>query len=213
LDPGFARAYGWLGYAHLEEIQEGWTTDVAKSLASAKELAAKGVELAADDYYAHWNQATILLGAKEFEAAAEAFERALALNPNEADLLADVADMFSYRGQPDEAIDRMQRAINLKIPQWYHWSLGFAHFQRKQYREAVAALQRMNDPPNTTYLLLVACKAKLGEATAPEGIMERIRSKDPQWTPDHLNRFPFAEPEDQQHYLDALSEAGIPVPP
>lgn len=36
-------------------------------------------------------------------------------------------------------------------------------------------------------LLLVASQAKLG--------MERVRSKDPDWTPDHLNHFPFVKPE------------------
>lgn len=212
LDPELARAYGWLGYAHLEEVQEGWTQDVNDSITAAVNLATKGVQLAPDDYYTHWNLATIHLGQKEMQKAQEEFEKAQALNPNEPDLLADIADMLSYQGDPDKAIEHMQRAMGLKIPQWYHWSLGFAYCQKRQYAEAVAALEKMSDPPNTAYLLLVACKAKTGTATAPEAIMERLLNKDPQWTPDHLNRFPFAKAEDQQHYLDILEEAGIPVP-
>jgi tetratricopeptide (TPR) repeat protein len=212
LDPGLARAYGWLGYVHLEEIQEGWTTDVENSFTSAVELASKGVELAPDDYYTHWNLATIFAGQKETSQAQDEFDRALALNPNEPDLLADIADMLSYQGEPESAIEHMERAMNLKIPQWYYWSLGFAYFQKRQYDEAVTALEKMSDPPNTAYLLLVACKAELGKRTTPEAIMERLLSKDPQWTPDHLDRFPFAKPEDHQHYLDTFKRAGIPVP-
>ena len=174
LDPDFARAYGWLGYVHLEEIQEGWTADVEKSFATAIELGSKGVDLARDDYYTHWNLATIYVGHGEFAAAQKEFDEALVLNPNEADLLADVADMCSYQGQPDEAIEHIERAMHLKIPQWYYWSLGFAHFQRRRYEEAVTALEKMSDPPNTAYLLLVACKARLGRPTSPEGIIERI---------------------------------------
>jgi len=70
----------------------------------------------------------------------------------------------------------------------------------------------MSDPPNTAYLLLVACRAKVGKPTPPQSIMERIRGKDPQWTPDHLKRFPFEDPDDEKHYLACLKDAGIPVP-
>jgi adenylate cyclase len=213
LDSSFARAYGWLGYAHLEDIQEGWSPDVEKSFEYAIEFASQGVELAPEDYYTHWNLATIYAGKKDFELAQKEFDEALARNPNEADLLVDVADMLSYQGRPDEAIEHIERAMQLRIPIWYPWSLAFAYFQMRNYAEAAAALEKISDPPNTAYLLLAGCYAKLGKPISPEAILERLRSKDPQWTPDHLVQFPFATEADQRHYLDTLEQAGIPVPP
>jgi hypothetical protein len=103
----------------------------------------------------------------------------------------------------------MQRAMSLKIPQWYHWSLGFAYFQKREYAKAVEAIEKMDDPPNTAYLLLAACKAKVGAPIAPAEIKERLLSKDPNWTPEHLERFPFERPEDKEHYLNSLMATGI----
>jgi adenylate cyclase len=110
LDPSFARAYGWLAYVHLEEVQEGWSADPESSFTAALNLANKGVELAEEDYYTHWNLATILTGKGDFESANASFQKALELNSNDPDLLADIADKYSYEGEPDKAIDAMQQA-------------------------------------------------------------------------------------------------------
>jgi Predicted integral membrane protein len=211
LDPKFAQAYGWLGYVYLTEVQEGWATDAPSNLSLALQLALRGVELAPDDYYTHWNLASVYAGRKEMDLAMEEYNRAISLNANDADLLAEMADMLSYRGEPQKAIKQIARAkeLNPKYPDWYDWSLGFAYFQARDYAQAVAALRRMPDPPNTAYLLLVACKAKLGETTPVDEIKRRLLSKDPEWTPDHLDQYPFVNKEDQKHYLDALRNIGI----
>ena len=214
LDANFARAYGWLGYTYLVDIQEGWTDNGERSAALALELATKGVDLGPEDYYTHWNLASIYAGRKDMERALKEYSTALALNSNDADLLAEMADLFSYQGEADRAVEQIERAkrLNPKYPYWYEWSLGFAYFQKRQYAEAVAALKKMSDPPNTAYLLLVASQAKLGNPTPLDQVMARLRSKDPNWTPDHLNQFPFVKTEDQQHYLDSFRAIGISVP-
>jgi adenylate cyclase len=214
LNPGFARAYGWLGYTHLEDIQEGWTDDVKKSGAAALDWAQKGAELDSADYYTHWNLAAVLAGLKDMERARTEYEAALALNGNDADLLADMADMLSYSGEPLRAIEQIERAkqFNPKYPDWYDWSLGFAYFQNRQYAEALASLEKMSDPPNNAYVLLAACKAKLGKPVTPGEVIARVKAKDATWTPDHLARFPFVKAEDQQHYLESFKAIGIDVP-
>jgi adenylate cyclase len=212
IDPGFARAYGWLGYGHLEEIREGWTADLEESSRSAVENASKGVELAPGDYYTHWNLASVYAGLNMTEKAFDEFNQALALNPNDPDLLVDIADKLSYEGKAEQAIEQIERAMALKIPQWYYWSLGFAHFQERQYERALQALKTMTDPPNTAYLLMVACQAKLGNSPSPDAIKERLLGKDRDWKPDHLDKFPFVNAKDNDHYLSALREAGIPLP-
>jgi tetratricopeptide (TPR) repeat protein len=122
-----------------------------------------------------------------------------------------VADMHSYQGNADEAILLMERAMHLKIPPWYYHSLAFAYFQKRQYAKASETLNRISDPSNIAYLLSIACKAKLGELTPHDEILRQLHSKDPHWKPDHLNNFPFATLEDQEHYLEALAEAGVLV--
>ena len=211
LDSKFAQAYGWLGYTYLDEIQEGWAIDIDKNYALALQLASKGVELAPDDYYTHWNLASIYAGQKDMGRALEEYNKALSLNSNDADMLADMADTLSYQGDAIKAIKQIEEAkvLNPRYPDWYNWSLGFAYFQNRQYTDAAATLEKMTDPPNTAYVLLAACKAKIGQPMPHEEIVQRLLSKDPQWTTEHLNQFPFTKPEDQKHYLDSLQLAGI----
>jgi adenylate cyclase len=213
LDTGFARAYGWLAYVHLEEVQQGWSIDVDKSWVAALDLAAKGVELAPLDYYPHWNYATVLLGHGDFEDAEAEFDKALGLS-SDPDLLADVADKLSYRGDPEAAIKMIDRAIKQKIPQWFYWSKGFAHFLNEEFDKAVDALEEMVDPPNTAYLLLMACKKARGDDDVPsdEAILERLLNRDPEWTPAHLGSFPFEQPQHKTAYKNALGAIGIQVP-
>jgi adenylate cyclase len=226
LDPNFARAYGWLGYTLLVDIQEGWSKkDPKESARLALESAEIGIRKDANDYYTHWNLASICAGIHQIldrkdlkDKAVDEYKIAIALdekNPKDPDVLIDKADMLSYNGDKggkDEAIKLILKAIERKIPDYYYWSLGFAYFQKRQYAKAVAALEKIADPPNTAYLLLVASKAKLKKPTPHKKIMARLRSKDPNWTPDHLNQFPFVKQRDQKHYLDSFRASGIPVP-
>ena len=47
--------------------------------------------------------------------------RALSLNPNDADLIAEYGDTLTYWGTPQEAITELKRAmkINPLYPDWY----------------------------------------------------------------------------------------------
>jgi adenylate cyclase len=215
LDRNFARAFGWLGYAHLQDVQDGWTGNPEGSKKQAKEFAVHGVEIDPNDYYTHWNLASVLAGLQDVEGAAKEYEEAKKINPDDADLLADMADLLSYQGgdKARQAAAQIEQAMELKIPEWYHWSLGFAYFQMREYKQAVGALSRMKDPPNTAYLLLKACEAKADTKTPLDEIMTRLKKRDPDWNANYLNQFPFASADDEQHYLDAIAALGIQVPP
>jgi len=214
LDPNYAQAYAWLGYANLEESREGWTDDPSRSEAIALELATRAVTLAPNDYFTHWVMATYHVQQKDMEEAFVEYDKAFRLKPNDADMLAERADIYSYMGQVDKAINHIEAAklLNPKHPEWYDWSLGFAYFQKRDYVNVETALERMTDHPNTAYLLLVASKAKLEKPIDPKEIIEKLNKKANQWTPEHLKRYPFIREEDQQHYLDCLKSAGVPMP-
>jgi cytochrome c-type biogenesis protein CcmH len=78
--------------------------------------------------------------------AAAAFERAVALAPNDADLIADWADTLgvaqgrSLEGKPEELV---QRALKANPSQWKANALaGTIAFNRKQYAKAVEYWER-----------------------------------------------------------------------
>jgi len=79
--------------------------------------------------------------------AARAFERAIALDPNNAELLADYADALGAAqggtlvGKP---MDLVQRALKVDPTQWKALALaGTVAFDRKDYAQAVAYWERM----------------------------------------------------------------------
>jgi tetratricopeptide (TPR) repeat protein len=221
LDPTFARAYSWLGYAHLEEYKEGWSDSADESYRLAVEFATKAADLAPLDYYTHWTLATVYMERKEdHKLAFDAYKKAFDLNPKDADLLASRANLLSFRDDPgdqghpgdvDTAIEHIEEALvlNPKVPDWYRWSLGLAYFQKRRYQDAVTALEQMSDLPNEAYLLLAASKARLSEPIPPDVVLARLREKDPDWNPNHLDRLPFEKEEDQQHWFKSLEKAGV----
>jgi adenylate cyclase len=95
LDPNYARAYSYLGYAQIEEYTEGWAENLKETSDQALQSATKGVDLGPTDYYTHWTLAAVLAGRGEQDKALQEYSKALALNPNDADMLAEMADVFS----------------------------------------------------------------------------------------------------------------------
>ena len=79
--------------------------------------------------------------AEESEAEAD---KALALEPRDADTLAGLGDMLRWTGRPQEAIGLLQTAMRLDpfYSAWYEFYLGHVLYQTGQHEEAIAALQR-----------------------------------------------------------------------
>jgi TolB-like protein len=211
LDGNFARAFAWRGYAHLQDYKEGWTDDGDQSAALASQDADHAVELAPDDYVTHWTVATIHVERGETARALEVYDRAVALNGNDPDMLVEMADMLSLNGEPARAIAQIEQAKlhNPRHPEWYDWSAGLAHFQARDYAAAAAALAKLSDPPNEAVLLHAISQAKLGQPRPVDDVLAQLRRKDPDWTPEHLDRMPFTKAEDEQHWLSGLALIGL----
>ena len=72
------------------------------------------------------------------------------------------ADILVRRQNAEEAIDQIYRAIQLKCPPWYLWSLGAAQFHARRYSDAVRTLIRIREPQPRVHLLLAAAYVRLG---------------------------------------------------
>ena len=212
LDPNYARAYSYLGYAQMEDSVEGWADDPKKAADEALQSATKAVELDPSDYYNWWTLAAVHAQRGEQDKALEEYNKALALNPNDADMLAEMADVFSYQSQGQKAVEQIERAmaLNPKYPDWYDWSLGFAYFQNRQYVEASASIEKIVDKPNEAYLIWVAAQNRLGKTVAHDDIIATLKLKDPEWTPKTIATIlPFAKDEDKVHWIESFRPSRI----
>ena len=173
LEPQSPLGYLGTAWTHLSAFRYGWSDSPPDSLKRAAELASRALELdeGCADAHALLGYYHLLQGAHDRAIAAG--ERALALNPNHADNVANLACSYAVADQPADAIPLMERAIRLSpiYPTWYLNILGFANFRTERYEEAEAALKLalQREPAN------VRCRMLLAWMYHTEGRMDEAR--------------------------------------
>jgi tetratricopeptide (TPR) repeat protein len=211
LDPLYARAWGALAYSIVKEWLEGRRDDGALRLAETH--ARRAVELDPYDYLTHSFLAFCCLNARDFEPAINEYEKALALNPNDADLLVDFAEALVYVGRHQEAVELVEKAmlLNPHTPDWYRWNLGWALYFARDYGRSVTALRRIPDPIPDVRLLIAAALARQDKTVEAAAEMKRFRESRPDWTIETERRsVRFRDKADEEHWLAGARLAGLP---
>lgn len=211
LDPFYALAHGYLAYAYVQAWLGGWERSPA-TLLRARELAHQAVVLGPSDYDNHWSLGVAYIYGREFEKGMAAFDRAVELCPNSPGLLADMADALVYVGRPAEAVASIQRAMKLNPihPDSYLWSLGFALYHCGRYEEALAALMRMNQPPNLARRHIAATYVRLGRLDEARRMAAEFLKDDPDYRLDRERVWPHKDPKDLDDFITDLRHAGLP---
>ncbi|MEZ5864589.1 MAG: hypothetical protein R3D25_11195 [Geminicoccaceae bacterium] len=77
----------------------------------------------------------------DFAGAEEAQRRALALNPNDPETLAQLGWRLAVRGDFDEGLVYLRRAIDRSVnpPGWYYQLIAIHDFMQGDYAAALAA--------------------------------------------------------------------------
>lgn len=113
--------------------------------------------------------------------AARAYERATALVPGDADLLADYADalaMAQGRTMTGKPLELVNRALEIDPNQWKALALaGTAAFESKDYKRAIAYWERLRKalPPGSG--MEESVEASIAEARAASGAKAAPRPK------------------------------------
>jgi TolB-like protein/Tfp pilus assembly protein PilF len=141
LDPQYALAYRALGLTYVRDWMSGWSAD-PQTLERALTLARQA--LALDDSLAHALLGQIYAQQRQYDQAMTETERALAFDPNNADIHAVQAQILNFAGRPDEARRAGEQAIRLnpRAPAWYLVELGVAYQLMGQYAEAGISFQK-----------------------------------------------------------------------
>jgi len=139
LDPKYAMAYSHLAGAIITELNSGWSKSRKKNIELLFELSEKIFSLDSSSAQAH----TILSGYYRFtgqldKAITEA-EKAIDLDPNDADGYANGGYVLFRARRYKEAISWFKKAIhrNPRPPIWYLGELCLAYMGNNQHNEAV----------------------------------------------------------------------------
>ena len=141
LDPGYSAPYCTLGFICTVEARHGFVADRRAALAEARDCAQRALEIVSYNPEAHAIAGFADAIDGKLVSAIEKFNKALALNPNHADVAARLSITLAFNGQANEAIQVAQQAITLNphYPGWYAGVLGLALRLDGQYEEATKA--------------------------------------------------------------------------
>ena len=111
---------------------------------------------------------------KRYPEAANAYARAVALVEDDADLLADYADavaMSQGRRIEGEPLKLVERALKINPTQWKALAMaGSAAFERKDYKQAVAYWEKLQQAAEPNSDFAHSLEASLNEARELGGI-------------------------------------------
>ncbi|MER8482895.1 winged helix-turn-helix domain-containing protein [Mesorhizobium sp. M1322] len=135
-----------------------------EALKRGAEYADKAILLAPDDANAHYVRAKIHTEAGEIEQAIARYDQAIALNPSASNILAGSASPLIFAGRIDEAIDRIEQAkgIDPFHPDWFHWDMGWALWEKNDCGAALTAMRKMSRIPSGAHRMLAGIHACLG---------------------------------------------------
>ena len=150
---------------------------------------------------------------REYERAGIHFDRAVTLNPVDAQIRADRANWLRYAGRPEEALASIDDALQRSPfpPRWF-WSVrGGILLELRRYREAVEALDNMPQKNHVAWLPLAAAQDHLGHAALAAQALAKARELRPSTSLRELIAVvPHAHREALNPLLDGLRKSGLP---
>ena len=210
-DPDYARSYASMSRAFNLDWRYQWSDSPQKRLVEAIELARAAVDRDPYDSRGYAELAFALLYNKDYGASLAAYERALNLNPNDADLLAEAGDALTYLGDAPRAEKLIMRAMRLNpyYPDWYLWYLADAYFDMTDYEKAITAVKKMSDRAEGQRLL-ASSYAHLGMMPEAKYHANEVLRIHPGFSISHWkNVLPHKDSGKMENFVEGLRKAGL----
>ncbi len=211
LAPTYSRGYAAISRTCNLDWRYAWVKDRDGALNRAVDLASTAIGYDDFDARGFAELGYALLYKKQHEECLGAYDRALQLNPNDADLLAEMGDALGYCRQSERAIELLKKAIRLNPyhPDWYLWYLGDAYFYNGQYEKAVETLLGMRDR-SEAHRLLASSYAHLGQMDKARQHARLVMAKHPNFSIEKWRTVPPNKyPEDNEIFVEGLRLAGL----
>jgi adenylate cyclase len=216
LDPGYGKPYAKIAWTHMTDVNLGWSEDTSRSLAKAQEFASLAIAHDDEEAWGHWALAGHHLCCGRHDRAIAEYNRAIELNPNDADVLNDFGQCLSYAGRALEGVQVVHKAMRLNPhhPEYWEMQFGPILFDARQYEQAIATLESLRSIDTiNVWLYLAASHAALGHYEQARNAVGRVLALDPEATVAQSttpSRAPYKSPDDVQHFRESLRKAGLP---
>ena len=213
LDPNYAAAYAALAETYYIAPAMGWAESPAAFLSRGEELALKALSLDDADVRAHIVLSRIHIFHQRYKQAAAEIDRAIAINPNDAQGLGGRGDILMWLGETDAAIETLELAqrIDPDLNTIDRFALSLAYYLRRRYEAAIEQAElnlRQNANASFSRIVLAAAYAQQDRAEDSARVVEVIRRTDPTFDPKAFGT-KFLNSVDLDHVRDGLRKAGL----
>lgn len=218
LDANYSGAWAMLAILYGDEVRFGFHSDNAQPpLDRALDAAKKAVEADPKDAAGHHALFMTHFNRNEISAFRTAAERALALNPNYPDLLADYGACVGFSGQYEEGLAYLDKALSLSPnpPGWYIFHVATIRYLMQDYETALSVVEGVDLGASFWGGLARAMvSAQLGQIEIAQDHMAVVLERMPAFPTiarEALSIWNF-NPEDVEHMMEGWRKAGLELP-
>jgi TolB-like protein len=213
LDPNYAAAHAALAETYHLATSMGWAESPMAFLRRAEELALKALSLDDSEVRARVVLGHIHLFHQRYREAQVEIDRALAINPNDAQGLAGRGTIVLWLGQTDAAIEALEQAqrIDPELNGVDRFALSLAYYLRRRYDAAIEQAElnlRTAGGVNSSRIVLAAAYAQNNQDEDAARVVTIIRRVFPTFDPQEFGT-KFLKLADLDHLRDGMRKAGL----
>jgi DNA-binding SARP family transcriptional activator/Tfp pilus assembly protein PilF len=214
-----AMVLAWGAHWQVYHVGQGWSQNPKESFSIAQKYALDAIRLDPENAEALgiYGHVCSFLD-KDFDSALHYFERALRVNPNLAFVWSLSALTYCYIGEPEIALERLERHRDLTpiepYPALFDNPYAIAYLIKGDYEQAAVYGRRVaKTRPEFVngYKPLIAALGHLGRRDEAASYVAKLLSLEPNFTVQRFGQvYPFRHAKDREHYMKGLSLAGVP---
>ena len=211
--PGYADVYAELADVTFQRATFGWSEFAQQDLENAVRYAQKAVDLDEENVLGHSVLARVYAAMQKYDLALAEAERALTINPSDAEALLAQAAVLLWTSRIDESVASAEFAarLNPNIGPEASLNLGLAYLLARRYADAVRLLEAARKRyPNYPLLdfPLAGAYAELGRPAEAAAALEQGRRKNPYLDAAGFGTR-FEDPALQRRVEESLRKAGL----
>lgn len=213
LDPQCAAAYGWMGCVLAQSIGLGCADDPAELLARDLDAVRTGLSLDQNDIECNRILCEFGMMNSAWDEAWLYHEKAFALNPNDARIIAQRGELLTRLGRATEGVEALEKAMTLdpfEASARAHL-LGRALLAARRYEEAVEAFKRIPELRYDHHADVAACLALMGDDDGAAYHRKAVVALNPDFSiSSYMESRTYKKEVDREHHRAGLAKAGLP---
>lgn len=182
-DPGYPEAWAMLGWLYMDSGRFEWAPDSPEQAYDrALSAASHAVVLEGKNVLSLKVLAAVNHYMGNYEESIRLQRRALELNPNDPDTMEQLGWRLAIRGNFEEGIPYLQKAIDLTVspPGWFYHLIAIDHYMHGRYTEMLTAAKNgVVDELPTSWALVAIAQGALGNKAAAQTALAKMTQASP----------------------------------